>query len=242
MRGARAALVFLTRLPGGLLETSDFGRAPAWFGAVGLLVGALQAAIFLAALQLWPPIVAALLAVIAGMLVTGGLHEDGVADSFDGLGSGKPRDQALEIMRDSRIGSHGAIALGMALALRVTCLAAMGLAAPVALIAGQSLSRVAMALALRIGPYARVTGAGTGMTGPFGTEKWAVILTVGVAVGLAGAIEIAAALAGLSGLILLVCLMRGWAMRRFGGVTGDILGAIQIMGEIGFLLGFLACL
>jgi len=243
MQGLRAALVFLTRLPGGRLSSGDFSRAPAWFGVVGLLIGGAQALVFIAAGLLWPPIVAALLAVVVGLLLTGGLHEDGLADSFDGLGSGRPRERALEIMRDSRIGSHGAVALGLALALRVTILAALGPAAPWALIAAQALSRVAMAVALRIGPYVRATGAGTGMTGAFGPSGVGVMCVTGGVAGLAlAAVSLWAIPAGLAGLAACVWLMRMWAIRRLGGVTGDILGSVQVLGDVGICLGVLACL
>lgn len=243
MRGARAALVFLTRLPGGTLSAADFSRAPAWFGAVGLLLGLAQALVFLAAQQLWPPVIAAMLAVIAGILLTGGLHEDGLADSFDGLGSGRPPARALEIMRDSRIGSHGAIALGLVLALRVATLAALGSVAPWVLIAAPALSRIVMALALRAGPYVRSSGAGTGMTGPLGLPGIGILALSGL-VGVLGltSVSVWAMLAGLVGLLALAGLMRLWAQRRLGGVTGDILGAIQVLGEVGFSLGVLACL
>jgi adenosylcobinamide-GDP ribazoletransferase len=242
MRGARAALAFLTRLPAGPLDGADFARAPGWFGAVGLGLGTLMAGAWLAAAVLWPPVIAALIAVALGLFLTGALHEDGLADAFDGLGSGRPAERALEIMRDSRIGSFGALALGLAMALRVAALVALGPLAPVALIAGQGASRAAMTLMLRRGPYLRPSGAGTGMTGPLGLGG----VTVGVA--LAAALALMAwgagwgALTGLAGLVLAMLALRGWALRRLGGITGDILGAAQVLGDLGFLLGVLAWL
>ncbi|GAB4261950.1 MAG: adenosylcobinamide-GDP ribazoletransferase [Pararhodobacter sp.] len=241
MRGARAALAFLTRLPAGPLDSADFARAPGWFGIIGLGLGALMAGAWFAASALWPPVIAALVAVAVGLALTGGLHEDGLADSFDGLGSGRPAERALEIMRDSRIGSYGALALGLVLALRVAALTALGPMAPVALIAGQGLSRAAMTLMLRAGPYLRPKGAGTGMTGPFGA-RGALTLAAALALGL-GLIGWAAGwggLTGLAGLGVMVLAMRRWAMRRLGGITGDVLGAAQVLGDVGFLLGVLA--
>lgn len=243
MRNARAALVFLTRLPAGALESGDFVHAPGWFAAVGLLIGAVQAAVFVLAAMLWPPALAALLAVTAGLLVTGGLHEDGLADTADGLGSGRPVERALEIMRDSRIGSFGALALALALGARVLALAALGPVAPAALIAGQSGSRAVMALMLRAGPYLRASGAATGMTGAQGATG-AVALVAALLTGAALMIwSTGWALAGGAlGLVLGAGAVRFWAMRRLGGITGDILGAAQVLGDIGFLLGVLACL
>ncbi|WP_323037192.1 adenosylcobinamide-GDP ribazoletransferase [Pararhodobacter sp.] len=243
MRGLRAALAFLTRLPSGRLEAEDFACAPAWFGVVGLLIGALLALVFVVADALWPATLAALVTVAAGLLITGGLHEDGVADVFDGLGSGRPKERALEIMRDSRIGSFGALALGLALAARILALAALGPLVVVSLIAGQGLSRVMMALLLRAGPYARASGAATGMTGPFGPQGAAVLgATLLVSLALMGYHAGWAVFGGLAGLILSVWLVRLWMMRRIGGLTGDAFGAAQVLGDVGFLLGLLACL
>jgi len=242
MRGARAALAFLTRLPAGRLESGDFARAPGWFPVVGLGLGALCAGVWLLAAWAWTPLLAALSAVALGMFLTGALHEDGLADTFDGLGAFRPADRALEIMRDSRIGAFGALALGMVLAARVAALVALGPLAPVALIAGQGLSRAGMALMLRAGPYVRPSGAATGMTGPLGAGIW----PLGLAVAFAGGLMVWAtgwALpGGLAGLVLAQLAVRHWARRRLGGITGDILGAAQVLGDLGFLLGVLACL
>lgn len=240
MRGARAALVFLTRLPGGRLDASDFAAAPGWFAVVGLGIGVALAAVWTLAGLVWPPLVAALATVAAGLLLTGALHEDGLADTFDGLGAMRTRERALEILRDSRIGSYGALALGMGLAGRVAALTALGPAVPVALIAGQGFSRVAMTLVLRRGPYLRAAGAGSGMTGPLGAGRWPLLAATlaGLALGLwalGGAL-----VGGLIGLILATLALRLWALRRLGGITGDILGAIQVLGDLGFLLGVLA--
>ncbi|WP_370224504.1 adenosylcobinamide-GDP ribazoletransferase [Pararhodobacter marinus] len=242
MRAARAALAFLTRLPAGPLDSADFARAPAWFTAVGLGLGIASAGIWWLAAWVWPPVLAALAAVVALLMTTGALHEDGLADTFDGLGSGRPTERALEIMRDSRIGSFGAIALGIVLAARVAALAALGLGAPVALIAGQALSRAGMTLMLRRGPYVRATGAATGMTGPMGAHRWALIGAVALAIVITAVTLGWAVLGGLAGLVVAQLAIRGWAVARLRGITGDILGASQALGDLGFLLGLLACL
>lgn len=242
MRGARAALVFLTRLPAGRLETADFARAPGWFAAIGLGLGGLAAGAWFLAAWAWTPVLAALASVALGLLLTGGLHEDGLADTFDGLGSGRPADRALEIMRDSRIGSFGALALGVVLAGRVAALVALGTLAPVALIAGQGLSRAGMTLMLRAGPYVRQSGAGSGMTGPLGAGVWPLALAVAFAAALTFWAAGWALVAGLAGLALAQLAVRLWAVRRLGGITGDVLGAAQVLGDLGFLLGVLAWL
>ncbi|MCC0076831.1 MAG: adenosylcobinamide-GDP ribazoletransferase [Rhodobacter sp.] len=235
-------MAFLTRLPAGRLEAADFARAPGWFTGVGLGVGAVQALVWCGAAALWPPVLAAVAAVAAGLMITGALHEDGLADAFDGLGSGRPAERALEIMRDSRIGSFGALALGLVMAARVVALVGLGPLAPVALVAGQGLSRAAMTGMLRAGPYLRAQGTGTGMTGALGPGLVPLGLAVAAASLLAAWAMGWALLGGLAGLILGAGAMRFWALRRLGGITGDILGAAQGLGDLGFLLGVLACL
>lgn len=242
MNGALAALAFLTRLPMPRLEAAHFARAPGWFAMAGLAFGAALAAVWMLAALIWPPVVVALVIVAIGLLLTGALHEDGLADTFDGLGSGRPAERALEILRDSRIGAFGALALGVALGLRVAALAALGPMAPVALVAGQGLSRAGMTLVLRAGPYLRASGAGTGMTGPLGSGGVPLALAVLVAMALAVHAFGPGALIGLAGAGLAAWMLRRWALRRIGGITGDILGAVQVLGDLAFLLGVLAWL
>lgn len=244
LRPARAALAFLTRLPVGRLETRDFNAAPGWFAMAGLVIGLIQAGVWLAAAAVWPPLVAALLTVAVGLLITGALHEDGLADMVDGLGSGYPKDRALEIMRDSQIGSFGTLALIIAIGLRVSVLSGLGVLAPVALIAGGALSRAAMSVLLGAGPYLRAKGAGSGMTEALRGTGIAVLV---VASGLAATLilytaSLSALVAGLAGLVIGAGLIRAWAGAKLGGITGDVLGAAQVVGEIGFILGMLACL
>ena len=240
MRAARAALAFLTRLPVGRLDAADFARAPGWFAAAGLAIGALAAGVWWLAAAVWPPVLAALASVAALALITGALHEDGLADAFDGLGSGRPAERALEIMRDSRIGSFGTLALGLVLAGRVAALTALGPLAPVALIAGQGLSRAAMTLMLRRGPYLRAQGTGSGMTGPLGAGVWPLAIAAIVALALTVWMGGWASVPAVVGMGAAMLILRHWAIRRLGGITGDILGAAQVLGELGFLLGWLA--
>lgn len=242
MRGARAAMIFLTRLPAGSAEADDFSRAPGWFAAVGLLTGAMQGAVYLIASGLWGASLAALAAVAAGLLLTGALHEDGLADTFDGLGGGASAERALDIMRDSRIGSYGALALGLVLAATTLALIQLGPGAtPAALVAAAALSRAFMAVMLRHGNYRRAQGTGTGMTGPQGaTGALATAAAVALSLVLAVVMLGGAVLGGLVGLFIGSGLIWLWARHRLGGVTGDTLGAAQQMGVLGFLLGVLA--
>src|SRR5262245_58591993 len=122
------ALQFLTRVP----APRWVGFEPAWLSAcvrhfplVGAGVGLWGAAVLWAALQFWPPMVAALLSLAGTVWLTGAFHEDGLADTCDALGGAVSRERALEIMKDSRIGSYGAIALVLALGLKVALVAAL---------------------------------------------------------------------------------------------------------------------
>jgi len=233
-----AALGLLTRLPVAVDGDRAVARgaAAAWaYPLAGALVGALAAAVH--GLVSWlglPPPLAAGLAVGALVIVTGALHEDGLADSADGLWGGWTRDRRLAIMRDSRIGSYGVVALVLSLGLRAGALASLppALAWPT-LIACGALSRGAMVGLWAVLPPARRDGlsAGTGRPRP---ATAALALALGAAVGLltCGTAGLGAALAGLGGAAVVGILARA----KIGGQTGDILGAAQQAAEITALL------
>ena len=241
MQGLRAAMIFLTRLPAGQVGSGAFAAAPGWFPMVGLIIGAAQGLAFLAAAAVWGPVAGALAALALGMALTGALHEDGLADTFDALGAPRAPERALEIMRDSRIGTFGALALIWMLGAQGWALATM--ATPfAALVAGQALSRAALVPILRHGPYLRAKGTGSGMTDPLpsgaqGAWLVAVLLAMGVSIG---AVGLGGTFLGLAGLTLGAAAIWIWARSRLGGVTGDILGAAQQVGMLGFLLGVMA--
>src|SRR3984885_10271747 len=150
MNGSREflnALRFLTIVP---VPSSDAASAPDWlsrcakyFPVVGIGVGLASAAVLLLAGRIWGPMVASLLAVATSIAVTGALHEDGLADTADGLGGGWTVEKRLAIMKDSRIGTYGVIALAFGIALRVGALAELPVwAGAAALIAGHAAARV----------------------------------------------------------------------------------------------------
>jgi cobalamin 5'-phosphate synthase/cobalamin synthase len=155
------AAQFLTRIP---LPAADhfteqrLAAAPRYFPLVGALVGALCAGVYIAALAVFPASVAVLLALAAGLLITGAFHEDGLADTFDGLGGG---DRALDVMRDSRIGTYGAVALLSVLALKCAALIALPpLAVFTALVVAHGLSRLSAVLVIVSSRYLRDEGTG----------------------------------------------------------------------------------
>jgi adenosylcobinamide-GDP ribazoletransferase len=243
------ALRFFTRLPVGEPDPSaslDIDRiawaAPAAGAAVGL-IGVLVLGVT-AALGL-PLILRAGLTTAALVALTGALHEDGLADVADGFGGGATRARKLEIMRDSHIGAYGAIAIALALILRVGALTAAldgGFwRAAVSLILVAALSRAAALTPLALLPPARADGAGAaagrldsnGLAAAWGS---ALVITVAlglVALGLSHALL--AALMSAAGALLMVALAR----RAIGGQTGDVAGAAQQLGEIAAWCGLL---
>jgi adenosylcobinamide-GDP ribazoletransferase len=235
------ALQFLTRLPGPRLarfEADWITRSTRYFPLVGQGVGALSACVLLAAGRVWPGWIAALLAVAASVLVTGALHEDGLADAADGLGGGRGAAQRLAIMKDSGIGTYGALALGLSVAVRVACLAALPpLAGALSLVAAHGAARAAAVVVMRALPYAGDPALAKVATAPAGPTRVEVLIALALAswplLLLTPGQALAGGLIG-GGLALALALV---ARRLIGGQTGDVLGAVEQVCEAGFLLG-----
>ncbi len=232
-----SAAGFLTRLPmPGWVGWADdrMIRASRYFAAVGALVGLAGGLVWWLAGQVAPGAVAAGLALAAMIWLTGALHEDGLADCADGLGGGKSGPQALEIMRDSRVGSYGALALVFSVGLRWAALAAL---APgwgmLALVLAGGIGRAAMVPATALASYARREGLGGSLAGGAGVIEVAAALgtalVLGIIGGWPGLLALGLALAVTGGFLL-------YLVRRVGGYTGDGLGAIAQLGEIAVLV------
>lgn len=235
------AAAFLTRLPvrGG---DANVAGATVAFPVVGALVGTLGGGAYgvgwLAGL---PALACAFLAVGATVAVTGALHEDGLADAADGL-AGQTPDAAIRIMRDSRTGGYGVLALVFSVGLRVSAVAALGgpVAVILAMAATGAASRAAMPAVMRLLPPASMTGLAAAAGRP---DRLDVFLAAAIAVFLAlvclGPVVTLAATGG-------VCLAAGataaLARRRLGGYTGDVLGAVQQASEIAALLAVAAAI
>lgn len=236
----KASLAFCTRWPfvGPAAPTAKTVADAAWaFPLAGLVIGLIGALVYALAHRLglpaWP---AAALSVAATLIVTGALHEDGLADTADGFGGGDTRQSKLDIMRDSRTGAYGVCALVLSLLLRIGALASFADAYAVAwaLIASHSAARAAMVLLMWLVPPARGDGLSYEAGKPAG--------------------ESVAAAAAIAFVVLLVCLhpVRGFitalvliaavaltawlAMRQIDGQTGDVLGATEQVAEIVVLL------
>ncbi len=244
--GLLVALQFLTRLRLHFEVdfTPDAARAsPRWYPGAGVLIGLIAGVIYWGAALVFPPLIAVLVSVAAGLIVTGGLHEDGFADACDGLGGVRPRERVLEIMRDSRIGTYGVLGLGLMLGTKVAALAALPMAAlPFVLIAGHAASRASMLWVMASSDYVRGSGAATAVAG--GIDQRAIqigLATTALALlPLLFVLPVLSVILGLAGLAAGHYAMRHRFERRLGGYTGDCLGAVQQSSEVGFYLGLLA--
>lgn len=238
MRRFLIAVQFLTRLPvpgGGDTAEADIGKAAAFFPLVGVVVGGGAALLFVLLQRVLPLPASVLCSIIFAAVLTNGFHEDGLADSFDGFGGGWTKDRVLEIMRDSRIGTYGTLALIFLIFGKFTFLSAL----PQGqiwrwLIVGHTAARwtiLPMCIAL---PYARAEGQGK-----------LVAKQVGVLEVVTGTVTLLAVLvllpwrAGLVALLVTssVTLLSGLYFRaRIQGITGDCLGATNQMAEVGLYL------
>ena len=246
------ALQFFTRVPvvGALANwvgyTPEMLRASArFFPLIGLAIGCAAALCFWLCTQLWSPWIAALLTLIFTALLTGAFHEDGLADYADGIGGSASPAHALEIMKDSRIGSYGALALCLATALKLAALATMAVAlVPAALILAHVIGRVCACAVLARLSYVREDASGKSK--PLAESMRAgelmfVLLTLVSTVALIclwqpQAVGHAVAALMLSGICTLGIARQ--MLRRIGGFTGDALGAVEQVGECAVLLAF----
>ncbi|MFN3400275.1 MAG: adenosylcobinamide-GDP ribazoletransferase [Ferrovibrio sp.] len=251
----RLALMLLTRLPTGRSASPDdatVARAAWIFPVVGLLVGATGGGVFMLASHLGLGIAsAALLAMGMQVLLTGALHEDGLADTADGFGGGRSRERKLEIMRDSRIGTYGVVALVLILSLRFTALqdiasnllsisdeldeaTGQNSAVIIALIAAGALSRAAMAVVWYLLPPARSDGlAASSGAVSFGSAVAAAVIAALIAFATLPGFAFIVACAAAAILAFAVAALAHWQIR---GHTGDVLGATQQITEVGVLL------
>ncbi len=236
LRILAVALQFLTRLPVPAIPVGDgdLRRATAAFPLVGVLVGGIALAVWAAMEPLLGALPAATAAVAAAVAVTGAFHEDGLADTFDGLWGGWDPVGRVEIMRDSRIGTYGACALVLSMVGRVGLLAGLGLpGAARALVVGHTISRAAIMVQIHLLPPISDRGSGAQVASPLGVTGTGVVAAtvLAVCVPLLGWWTPAVLLAAL----VVTLGLRRAARRRIGGLTGDILGATQ-------QLALLACL
>ena len=249
------ALQFYSRLPvtGRLAHWMDYDPArlaPAtrYFQLVGLVVASLTAIVYAGCGLLLPHPVALMLAMAAGLMLTGAFHEDGLADYCDAMGGHHERARLLEIMHDSRIGTYGAAGLVMMLVGRFQTLAAIDPSwIGVLLVSSATMSRGCSVAIMITLPYARHDGVAIAkpIAQNLSLEDAAVAIALAIAPVALAALwtgEIAVYAAAAAGAIAITAWMRRRIRLRLGGYTGDCLGAVQQLAELAFLIGALAVL
>ena len=226
MRPLLAAFAFLTRIPVGVgaMSERDLGRSVAFFPLVGLVLGFAVSGIAFGLVGFLPTTPAAILGVALLALTTGALHLDGLADLFDGLAGGRgDRQRTLAIMRDSRIGAAGAVALVLVLGAKIAAVASLlDQRNFIALVAFPAIGRAAVVPLIVFLPYARDEGLGRAFSGEARPRQLIVaalsLIAICVALGAAVAMQAGAAL-------LLGGALGLWLNARLGGLTGDVYGA-----------------
>ena len=244
----KASTAFLTRVPASWLGTGgvrpDFRRAARAFPVVGALVGAVGGLVLIIAVWLdIPPLVAAAFAVMATMIFTGGLHEDGLADTVDGFGGGENAERKLAIMDDSRIGTFGVAAVVFSILIRIGVLMSLlphgTFRTALVLVAAEAVSRGAVVRFWQELPAARLTGLAH-ETGPPDQNAMVTALAVSAAIALVlvwPAVGFGAAILGILLAALATYMLARLSLREIGGRTGDTLGACQQVAAVAFLIG-----
>jgi adenosylcobinamide-GDP ribazoletransferase len=243
------SLRFLTRLPIPFARTIDpppLAQSMRLFAVAGALIGAFNG-VFLVALRTahLPPLIAAAFTCLVAVLITGALHEDGLADTADGLFGGKSREQRLVIMRDSRIGTYGAIALGLTMLVRVGAYEALFHlpAATIILLtaAAGAFSRAMVVDMMWATRPARSDGLSVFAGRPGRNAALFAIVSGGALTIYASLnLRIESGFIALLAAAIITGLLRRMAMRLIGGQTGDVCGAVQVLSEILMLAVFSA--
>jgi adenosylcobinamide-GDP ribazoletransferase len=232
------AVQFMTRVPvrSKGLDPARLSRASAWFPVVGLLVGGVAAVAYLLLVPHLTRPLAALIAVFVMVMITGALHEDGLADCADAFGGGWTREDKLRILKDSRIGTFGAIALILSLAGRVLLLATM----PAGIVAGYMISAQVLArctplpLSALLKPAREQEGQGRRVAG---VTSWiTAALGTAMAIALTTLILRASAWQPILAVEIVIAGSGLYYARRLGGITGDCMGATIQLSEIAVYL------
>jgi adenosylcobinamide-GDP ribazoletransferase len=239
IRAAAGALTFLTRVPLGrtvVLDGSDVARGALLFPLVGAAVGALSGGAAVLLHPWLPSLPAAGIALGVAVLLTGAMHLDALADTFDAVGA-PTRERALEIMRDSRLGAFGTTAIALDLLIKVGAVAALldrDGALP-ALIAAGAVSRAASTPLAALLPYPRAEGGpGSVLTGRVSRQAAAAAVSLAVGIAILAAGVTGAVMAGTAGVVA-ICLAVIY-LRWLGGATGDCLGAVTELAETAALV------
>lgn len=237
------ALQFLTRLPTPTLKEFEqdwIARSAPYYPLVGCIVGLMSGIIFVIAHHFWSGFVSAALAIGGGILITGGFHEDGLADTADGLGGGLDRARRLAIMKDSRIGSYGTLAIGCMLSIKLVTLAAMpAWSGLFSLVIAHSMGRACAVCVMHLLPYARDPDSSKIKPVPLGVTRKETL--IGLGFGLATLCllsdDLTHAILALAFAASASLILARQSKKLIEGWTGDVLGAIEQGAELALLLG-----
>ena len=238
------ALAFLTRIPVPAwvgYADAQLNQSVRYFPLIGVLVGAILAGVYSLSVLLWPSALALLLTLVIGVLLTGAFHEDGLADFYDGVFGGLTAERRLEIMKDSRVGTYGVLALLAVLGLKFAALlSAPPVSVPLMLIAGHGLSRAFAVSFIHTHDYARSSGGKVQVV-----AQGLSLPALGLAL-LIGLLPLLWLPVRVLWLLPVLLVLRLWLARtltsKLGGYTGDALGAAQQLSETVFYLGVVALL
>jgi adenosylcobinamide-GDP ribazoletransferase len=236
MTGLLGAIQFLTRVPVRLGAPVPHARVLPWFGVTGALIGAVVGGVAVGLMELVPVTVAAAVAVAVGLLITGAFHEDGLADVADAFGGGWSVEQRLEILKDSRHGTYGVAALATSIVVRVA--AAASIVGPAALfasfVAAHTLGRCAAVAAMVAAPPA--ADSGLGVSAASSLRPLSTVVGISAALAIVTAVcgwwiapFLGAAAIGTAAVVML-------AVRKIGGLAGDVLGAVEQVVECAVLV------
>lgn len=234
------AVAFFTRIPVPAsveFSQASLNRASRYFPAVGWLIGALCATALWLLMLVFPQDVAVLISIAISLLLTGCFHEDGLADTCDGLGGGWTREQKLSIMKDSRIGTYGAAALWVSLTLKFVVLSQL-INPVLALLVAHPLSRIIPTVFIAAMPY--VSDVDTSKAKPLAESGSGADTAIAIITGLIALMFINNPFIILFVLLVLAGVAYVFLKRQIGGFTGDALGAVQQVGELAIYLSLLA--
>lgn len=228
------AISFLTVIPVGGKAAAP-GRSAAWFPLVGAMIGAIGGGVYLVAIRAFPQALAALFTVVLWTMISGVLHEDGLADVADAVRAGRSQEKMMAVLRDSRIGTYGAVAIVLSFLLRWQALAQTGSPGIEVFIASQAVPRAAMvALAWVSRPAG--TGLGLAFSSVLSTPAALAAIAQGVVAAFLCGLRPGIVIAGIS--YVTIRAARWYFYRRIGGVNGDCLGATEQILEILILVLF----
>lgn len=236
MSGLRGAMTLLTRIPVARKEIGqgELASSVRWFPLVGALVGVVVGGTYALGVQWLPSLVAGLIAVLIGILFTGGLHEDGLGDVADAFGGGSDPADVVRILKDPRHGTFGVLAITGVLFLRAAALGGMspidGLAMAVA---AHAMARAAVAAAMRVFP-----SMGDGLAASYSRAVTTIdiVVALGLGVGIGALASGIWVMASLTIALVATGIIGRLGVKKLGGVTGDVLGAIEQVAESGILV------